>query len=197
MIYDENANVLYRSAKDAGRRLKIMGLTEDNCADHGLVVPVVPEKPPVAATQTVRRSEMPVKKGLTWEFEWIVEDKPVENVKAAINLERDRRIAAGVAFNGKTFQSDPASIENIGNVATAALSYIVSGGAADEMYWQSPDVPFAWLAEDNTLMPMTPQMMIEFGNATLAHKSAIIFAARALKDMNPIPADFTDDRYWP
>jgi len=197
MIYSPKTDTLYKSAKQAGRELKIGGLTEENCTEHGLVAPAIPPKPEIAETQTIRRSDKPVNVGGTWQFEWIVETKPEDALRREINAERDRRIAAGVNFNGKTFQSDPASIENIGNVATAALSYIVSGGSPDEMYWQSPDVPFAWLAEDNTLMPMTPQMMIEFGNATLAHKSAIIFAARALKDMNPLPVDYTDDKWWP
>ena len=34
-------------------------------------------------------------------------------------------------------------------------------------------------------------------SAELRHKQALIFAARALKDLDPIPADFADDSYWP
>jgi hypothetical protein len=35
------------------------------------------------------------------------------------------------------------------------------------------------------------------GQAAAANESAHIFAARALKDMSPIPSDFSDDAYWP
>ena len=33
--------------------------------------------------------------------------------------------------------------------------------------------------------------------ATAAWKSAHIFASRNLKDKEPIPSDFEDDKYWP
>jgi len=116
---------------------------------------------------------------------------------SAVNAERDRRIAAGFDWNGKTFQSDRDSRENIAGAATSAVSFIVSGGSPDEVYWQSPDTPFVWLATDNTEVQMTPEQVIDFGNAAMAHKKAHIFAARTLKDMAEIPQDFTADKYWP
>jgi len=39
--------------------------------------------------------------------------------------------------------------------------------------------------------------MFAMGQAAMAHKQAHIWAARALKDMNPIPLDYTEDQYWP
>ncbi len=114
-----------------------------------------------------------------------------------VNAERDRRIDAGFTWNGKTFQSDRDSRKNIAGAATSAVSYIVGGGSPDEVYWQSPDTPFVWIATDNTEVQMTPAQMIAFGNAAMAHKKAHIFAARTLKDMAEIPADFADDKYWP
>jgi hypothetical protein len=44
---------------------------------------------------------------------------------------------------------------------------------------------------------MDAQTVIAFGQAVAAMKSAHIFAARSLKDSDPIPADYTSDGYWP
>ena len=55
---------------------------------------------------------------------------------------------------------------------------------------------FAWIAADNSAVPMDAQTVVRFGYAALAHKQAHIFAARTLKDTDPIP-DPSDDQYWP
>ncbi|CDZ45383.1 Hypothetical protein NGAL_HAMBI1189_08320 [Neorhizobium galegae bv. officinalis] len=40
--------------------------------------------------------------------------------------------------------------------------------------------------------------MFAVGKAAMAHKPAHIFAARALEDIAPFPADFaTNQAYWP
>jgi hypothetical protein len=54
-----------------------------------------------------------------------------------------------------------------------------------------------WIAGDNSSVPMDAQTVTSFGQTAAAWKSAHVFAARAIKDMRPIPADFTDDAYWP
>lgn len=117
--------------------------------------------------------------------------------KEQVNQERNKRVNAGFTWNGKEFQSDSNSRENISGAATSATAYIVNGGSPDEIYWQSPDTPFIWLATDNTSVQMTPVEVIDFGNTALAHKKAHIFAARTLKDMVTIPTDYTADKYWP
>lgn len=65
-----------------------------------------------------------------------------------------------------------------------------------DLRWHGGDGDFAWIAEDNTLVPMDAQTMFAFGQAAMAHKQAMIFAARELKDRDEIPADFSDDDYW-
>jgi hypothetical protein len=35
-----------------------------------------------------------------------------------------------------------------------------------------------------------------FAVAAAAHKKKLIFKARALKDMDPIPVDYKDDAHW-
>jgi hypothetical protein len=39
--------------------------------------------------------------------------------------------------------------------------------------------------------------MFAFGQAAMAHKQSMIFAARALKDLAELPADIADDVDWP
>ena len=45
---------------------------------------------------------------------------------------------------------------------------------------------------------MDAQTVFAFGQAALAKKSALIFAARNLKNLSPIPSDYaTNESYWP
>lgn len=114
-----------------------------------------------------------------------------------IDAERDRRIAGGFAFQEHFFQSRSDDRENIAGASTAALAATVSGAAAGDLRWHGGDSDFAWIAEDNTLVPMDAQTMFAFGQAAMAHKQAMIFAGRVLKDMAAIPADYFNDVYWP
>ena len=60
----------------------------------------------------------------------------------------------------------------------------------------APEV-FQWITADNSRHTMDAQTTVRFGYAALGHKQALIFAAFAIKSMNPIPADFADNSYWP
>jgi hypothetical protein len=44
---------------------------------------------------------------------------------------------------------------------------------------------------------MDAHTMFAFGHAVLARKSSLIFAARTIKDMDPVPYDYYDDKWWP
>lgn len=116
--------------------------------------------------------------------------------QAAIDAERDRRIADGFTFQAKAYQSRPEDRENIAGAALAALAAIGNGALANDLRWHGGDSDFVWIAADNSLTPMDAHTMFAFGQAAMAHKQALIFKARALKNMNPIPADFVEDTYW-
>lgn len=127
-------------------------------------------------------------------------DKAAEvqtQLRAAVNTEKDRRINAGLTFNGTLFQSDPESRENIQGAATVALAALQNGAVAGDFRWHGGMSDFTWIAADNTEVPMDAQTMWTFGEAAMAHKQAHIFAAKALKDLPEIPADFTSDKHWP
>lgn len=121
----------------------------------------------------------------------------LEQLHANISAERDRRIDGGFEFQGVRYQSRPQDRENIAGAAVAALAAISAGAAIGNYRWHGGNSDFQWIAEDNTLHLMDAQTMFAFGQAAMAHKQAMIFAARTLKDMSEIPADYADDQYWP
>jgi hypothetical protein len=114
-----------------------------------------------------------------------------------VDAERDRRIAAGFVFGGVEYQSRPDDRENIAGAAVAALGAMMTGAQPGDLRWHGGDSDFLWIATDNTTHAMDAQTVFAFGQAAMAHKQAMIFAARAIKDADPIPADYTNDAYWP
>ena len=120
------------------------------------------------------------------------------HARAAVNSERDRRMTATFAFAGKDFDCDQASLARITGAATLAGFAMGAGAPAEFMRWHQGVADFAWIAADNTLFPMDAQTCFAFGQAAANNQSAFIFAAQAIKGMDPIPADFaTNADYWP
>jgi hypothetical protein len=117
--------------------------------------------------------------------------------QGAIDAERDRRIDAGVTVNGTRFQTRPADRENVAGATQLATLAVMAGAQAGDLRWHGGESDFAWIAEDNSIVTMDAQTVIAFGQAVAAHKSSHIFAARSLKDSDPIPSDYTSDTYWP
>ncbi|WP_370286946.1 DUF4376 domain-containing protein [Pseudooceanicola nanhaiensis] len=117
--------------------------------------------------------------------------------RARIDEERDRRIAKGFVFADKLFQARPQDRENISGASIAALAAMVNGAQAGDLTWHGDDDDFAWIVADNSLVPMDAQTMFAFGQTCMKHVQDHIFAARAMKDADPIPADFNDDAHWP
>ena len=121
-----------------------------------------------------------------------------------VDTERDRRIESGMTFNGVRYQTRAQDRENVAGASILALAAVVNGAQPGDLRWHlsDPDAPdakdFKWIAEDNAKHPFDAQTFFAFGQAMAAHKSALIFAARALKDMTEIPGDYaTNETYWP
>jgi len=114
----------------------------------------------------------------------------------AVNQERDRRINSGFIWDGNKFQSNQDSRENMAGAATSAIGYMSAGGNPTTLYWASETEPFGWIAESNDIIPLSATAVVALANAAMAHKKRAIFVARELKNMNPIPNDFKDDKYW-
>lgn len=114
-----------------------------------------------------------------------------------VNAERDRRIESNFAFAGRPFDFDMKGKTNISGAAQLAFMAIVAGAQQGDLQWHGGLEDFEWIDSENNLMKMDAQTVVAFGQAAAAHEKAHIMAARALKDMNPIPTDYTDDKYWP
>lgn len=113
-----------------------------------------------------------------------------------VNTERDQRMAV-YTFNGVDYNFDPDSRDNISGAAVLAIGAISAGAQPNDLRWANPNQDFGWIALDNSVTPMDAQTCWAFAQAAASYKSALIFAARTLKDMNPIPSNYTDDSYWP
>ncbi|WP_430439101.1 hypothetical protein [Shinella sp.] len=139
----------------------------------------------------------PATEHLGWDgTDWTVMALP-SPTEEQVDVERDRRISAGFVFAEVIYQSRPEDRENIMGAGTAALGAMMQGALPGNYRWHGGDADFAWIAADNSLNPMDAQTVYAFGLAAMAHKTAHIFAARAIKDANPIPTDFTDNVFWP
>lgn len=114
-----------------------------------------------------------------------------------VNAERDRRIASNFVFMGKSFSMDNESKARITGAATLAGFAMASGAVAGNFRWHGGASDFVWIADDNTLNRMDAQTCFGFGQAAAAWETKCIFACRAIKESTPVPADYTNDAYWP
>lgn len=120
----------------------------------------------------------------------------LKKTRAAINVERDRRLSADFTFNGKQFQRDSTSLARITGAATLAGFAVAQGSPVGNLRWANPDRDFEWIASDDTRVPMDAQTAFAFGAAAAKVETTLVFAASALRSMTPIPMDYTDDKWW-
>ena len=113
-----------------------------------------------------------------------------------VDRERDRRLVLDFTFNGVVFQRDAAAVKRINGAGTLALAAIIGGAQPGDLRWHGEDTDFAWIAKDNSLVTMDAQTTLAFGQAAAKVETLLVFAAKALKAMDPIPADYRDDAYW-
>ena len=155
--------------------------------------------------QTVDASNVNVPADRTFRDAWVLNGgsieidpaKKREIMAGMVNAERDRRLAGDFMFNGVPFQRDPTSLQRITGAATLAGFAIAQGAQPDDLRWANADRDFVWIASDNTVVPMDAQTAFAFGQAAASVETAIIFAAKTLREMNPIPEDYADDKWWP
>lgn len=139
-------------------------------------------------------------------------EEPQPVLKSQVDDEAMRRIEGGFLYNGKTFDSTTVSIRRINGAGTLASIAVMNGAQPGNFYWQYPPntwelpeetkqangmTPFGWIVSDNTIMLLDAYMVIEMGAAAAAWERDHVFAARTLKNMNPIPLDYKDEIYWP
>lgn len=116
-----------------------------------------------------------------------------------IDMERDRRIGSGFTFDGHAYQTESASDrENIlGALGTSLAAITVDEAQPGDLRWFDADFDFFWIAADDTRVPMDAQTCLAFARAAVSRKSLLVIAGNSIKQMNPIPQDYMDDKYWP
>lgn len=122
----------------------------------------------------------------------------VEKMKliVSINNYRDELISNGFLFNNTRFDSRPEDQKRISGAALLAFMAITQGAQQGDVYWHGGSEPFSWIAQDNSIVEMDAYTVVEFGKTAAEHERMHIFAARTLKDMDPIPSDWKNMSYW-
>lgn len=112
-----------------------------------------------------------------------------------VNEERDRRLKLSFPFMGKMIQRDDVSLRRIQGAAQMATLAIISGTDPNSLQWVNGQ-PLYWITEDNSTLMMSPAMTVAMGQAAAVIETRLVFAARSLKAMDPIPLDYASDVYW-
>lgn len=183
---------------DGRTRTDPTSFTAEEIQDAGYVA--VSDKPSITENQVLSWS-----KDLVY---WVVRDKTSEELAAeeaskrnsllaSINSYRDELIAQGFWFNSVKYDSRPEDQKRISGAALLAFMAVSQGAEANNFLWHGGSEPFSWIAQDNSIVQMDAPTVIAFGQTAAEHERAHIFAARTLKDMDPIPADWNDAAYWP
>lgn len=115
------------------------------------------------------------------------------NPTASVDAEHDRRVLTGRAF----------AVDGIGDVPLEGsektqLVLLALKDTARDLKDAGITAPaLVFTDRDGTDRRMTAGQMIALVNAGKAWVQSVHEAKRALKAMDPIPADFADDRHWP
>ena len=113
-----------------------------------------------------------------------------------VQLERNTRMSV-LTFNGKEYDIMGQSLNNVMGAGTLALAAIMNGAQPNDLRWSDANTDFQWIANDNSFVPMDAQTTWAFATAAAEWRKKMIYAARALKDMDPIPMDFaSNNSYW-
>ena len=126
-----------------------------------------------------------------WVYGW---DGP--SLAGAINAERDRRLAV-FHFGGHSYQFTPESRLDVAGAGSLAQGAIIMGAQVGDLRWADPDRDFTWITADNQQVTMDAQTCFAFAKTAALWRADHIYAARALKDTNPIPETWANDAHWP
>jgi hypothetical protein len=114
-------------------------------------------------------------------------------LRAAVNAERERRIAAGatVTVTGAgdiPVQGRDVDVRNLQGLGLGALARVSTGDTTTITTFRDAD---------NVDHSLTPPQVLELVQQASAVAEAIIQASWTIKALDPIPADYDDDARWP
>ena len=189
---------------DSGQRPTDEWLAEDNY--FGLIQsapPIFNPKTHKAVRNPLSEMTVDLEQKIVIETWTIVALSPAELAEVrtmeerSVDAERDRRIHGGMIFATKLFQTRLEDQKRIAGAGTLALAAIVQGAQVGDLRWHGGGSDFEWIAADNSVLAMDAQTVFAFGQKAATWERDHIFAARTLKSMEVIPADFQDGSYWP
>ncbi|WP_413874168.1 hypothetical protein [Albidovulum sp.] len=116
---------------------------------------------------------------------------------ADVDRECARRLRGTATFRAHAFQADQLSLIRIAGAGSLAAAALAAGAQPGDYRWHGGADDFVWFSADNAAVPLDAQAMFAFAQAMAIREGDFVRAARALKGTAPIPADYTDNRYWP
>ena len=135
--------------------------------------------------------------GWIWAEEGEIQAKPLVVSRHDVDVERDRRMRSRIYYMDKYFDVSSSSLQRITGAAALAGFAIGQGAQPGNFFWHGGEAPFGWIADDNTVVLMDAFQVFNFGRIAATNETMHIFAARNIKELDPIPYNYTDDRYWP
>ena len=113
-------------------------------------------------------------------------------IRNEINMERNNRINSGcnVTISGvgtvsiKGGDEDTRNLTNLGQLANLFLS-------------TNNNTMITYRDNNNIVYELTPAQMSELWKKTVFYVTSVYQASWNMKDMNPLPTDYTKDSYWP
>lgn len=111
-----------------------------------------------------------------------------DELRDRINAERQRRILAGTVIDGVHVTGRDEDARNLTNLALAAQLRIAGGDTTTLTVYRDGQ---------NIDHELTPPQMLALWQQSAAYVSALYAASWAIKAMEPLPADVTDDGLWP
>lgn len=117
---------------------------------------------------------------------------------AQVNAERDRRIVNNFVFGGKSYRLNADDKADIIAFGARAKFAVLAGFAAGDLFWGvDPTKPKGFIATDNSTVAMDAPTASAFADAADLWYEGHRKAARTIKNISPIPADFAADSRWP
>jgi hypothetical protein len=115
-----------------------------------------------------------------------VRERSQDELRIDVNRERGRRLVAGKVFDGVQLTGSDDDIRNLTNLALGAQLRLLAGDTTQTIFRDG----------DNTDHSLTPEQIISLWMQSSAYVSDLYAKSWALKAMEPIPSDFTNDIYW-
>lgn len=196
--YHIATDTVYPNLKRAGTALGILGLTEASAPDHGIALAEDEPRPEVTEKQTASLSQKPTEnEDGSWTFKWTVADKPIEQIHAEINRERDRRLEVGTTVTVTGYGDIPVQGRPQDQINLLALK----DTARDLNLMNLPALKIPFRDANNVLHMLNSAQVMEMANNAKTAASAIYQVAWAMKDGTApfeagIPDNFTDDQWW-